>query len=534
MSALKPVLDLRWPIYLGWLGISALIGGVACLVPLTETLGYEFALAISLVASAGAGHLAACYPARVRNQLAPFPGARWPVAMLYLRTLCHGLSLLILPLALSLLNGLRVPQCNIADGVLFYALLPVPSVALAVAGGLLAGIATPGSKSGTVLWFVGLGAVLAFGLHEGHATPAVYSFGPFHGFFPGVLYDELIRVDSRVYTYRLASAIQLLSLLSIGAWLLEPATVRLSLSRGWSRKRTLAATALLLVGAMAMYLAGPTLGHRTGREDLEQLLPKRISAPGLELFFQAAADRQTVEDLTADASFSLHQVERFLDAQSGDPIAVFFFASYDQKRRAMGAARTNVAKPWRGEVYVTLEPAPHRVLRHELAHAVAARFARGPFGVAGSLGGWWPDPGLIEGLATAAQGPRDGLTVHQWAAAMKGEELLPPLEQIFGLGFLDIAQSTAYTAAGSFCRFVRDEHGAEALRRAYGGESWHQATGKTTTELEQAWQANLDRVALNPADLAAARHRFDRPSVIRSTCVHEVARLRVEAGRAAA
>lgn len=533
MSAIKKPIDWRWRLYLGWLVATALTGGLACLAPLTETLGYELSLVAALIGSAGAGHLAACYPNRVREQLAPFPGARWPVLLLYGRALAHGLTLLIPPLLLSLLNGLRVPPCNVGDGLVFFALLPIPSVALATAAGLLAGLATPGPRSATVVWFSVLGAALGLAMVEAYRTPAVYSFGPFHGYFPGVLYDELIRVDTRIYTYRLATVLQLLTLLGLGVWLLEPSTVKLSLRRGATRPRALAVAALFLVAALAMHLAGPRLGHRTAREDLERSLPRRVEVAGLELFFPADADPRTVAELTDDAAFSLHQVERFLEAPSGEPIAVFFFASYDRKRAAMGASRTNVAKPWRGEVYVTVEPAPHLVLRHELAHAVAARFSRGPLAVAGSLGGLWPDPGLIEGLAAAAQGPRSDLTVHQWAAAMKRQDLLPPLGRIFGLGFLDLAQSTAYTAAGSFCRFVHDEHGAEALRRVYGGESWHAATGKSAGDLERAWHSLLDRVTLDDADLAAARHRFDRPSVLRSVCVHEVARLRAEAARSA-
>jgi hypothetical protein len=43
----------------------------------------------------------------------------------------------------------------------------------------------------------------------------------------------------------------------------------------------------------------------------------------------------------------------------------------------------------------------------------------------------------------------------------------------------------------------------------------------------------LDAVPLTAADLAAARYRFDRPSVIHSVCVHEVARLRAQSSRAA-
>jgi hypothetical protein len=534
VSALKPLLDWRWRLFLVWIGVTTAAGAIGCLAPLTETLGYEYALLISLVAALGTGHLAACYPSRVRRQLAPFPGARWPTLLLYARVAIHGLLLLVVPLLLSLLNGIRVSPCNLSEGLLFYLLMPLSSMAIAAAAGLLVGLATPGAKSGSVLWFLLFGAAIFAAFTEFHKTPAVYSFGPFHGFFPGVLYDELIRVDTRMLTYRLAGIVQICALLGIGSWLLEPAALRLSLRRRRTKASSLVLVLLFIALAIALHLLGPELGHRTRRQDLERLLPHRVAVPGLELFFPAGIDPQTADELTADASFSLHQVERFFDAPKGETIAVFFFAGRDQKHAAIGASKTNVAKPWRNEVYVTAEPTPHWVLRHELAHAVAARFGRGPFAIASSLGGLWPDPGLIEGLAVAAGGPRSDLTVHQWAAAMKRQELLPPVSRLFGLGFLDIAQSAAYTAAGSFCRFVHDRHGAAALRQVYAGAGWHAATGKSVDELERAWHAFLERTRLTDPDLAAARYRFDRPSVIGSVCVHEVARLRFEARRAAA
>jgi hypothetical protein len=522
VNALKPLLDRHWRLYLVWLGLIAIVGVLACLAPLAETLGYEYALVIALASAAGAGHLAACYPQRVRRQLAPFPGARWPVLLLYARALIHSLSLL---------NGARVPPCNVSEGLLFFALLPVPSVALATALGLTAGLATPGTKSASAVWFALFGASLGAALAEFHGTPAVYSFGPFHGYFPGVLYDELVQVDARLLTYRAASLVQTCTLLGLCSWAVDTASLKLSARRLRLRSRSLAVFALFLGGAAAFYLAGPFLGHRTSRADLTRILPVQATADGLELFFPAGTDRRIRDELAFDASFALHQVGRYLDAPAGGPIAVFFFADYEQKRKAMGASRTNVAKPWRGEVYVVLGPVPHEVLRHELVHAVAARFGRGPFAVAGN--GLMIDPGLVEGLAVAAQGPRGDLTAHQWTAAMRREELLPPLERLFGLGFLNLAQSTAYTAAGSFCRFIHHEHGAEALRRVYAGDSWNDATGRDLQTLERAWHAMLDAVPLTAADLAAARYRFDRPSVIHSVCVHEVARLRAQSSRAA-
>jgi len=119
----------------------------------------------------------------------------------------------------------------------------------------------------------------------------------------------------------------------------------------------------------------------------------------------------------------------------------------------MGAADTLIAKPWRREVYVQLAAYPHPVLGHELAHVVAGSFGRGPFRIAGSLGGLWPDPGLIEGWRFAASPDDDELSDTQWVHAMLELGSVPPIRQVFSLGFLGVAASKSYTLAGSFVRF---------------------------------------------------------------------------------
>ena len=520
---------LRWRLFLVWLALCSAAGIAACFLPLFETPGYELSLAAALICSLGAGHLAACLPARVRSQSARFPGARRPALVLFVRAAGLGLALLLPIAALSAANTLRVPPCNLAEGLGFFALIPVPAVLLAAAIGLLAGLATPGPGTATAGWILAWIAGVGVAVLEFHGTPAVFSFGPFHGWFPGVLYDELVEIPSRLLTYRAASLFQAALVLALAELLIDPASVRLNPRRALSRSGRLAAVAPLAAIVAAWHLAGPLLGHRTRVADLEALLPVTAEVPGLLLRFPAGTAARTVEALAADAAFGLHQVERMLEAPAGETITVFFFSGASEKAGAIGASRTNVAKPWRGEIYVMLDSVPHPVLRHELAHAVAARFAGGPFAVPGSLGGLIPDPGLVEGLATAVQGPRGDLTLHQWAAAMKREGLLPDTSRLFGPGFLGLNAATAYTAAGSFCRFLIEHRGAAVLGSIYGGAPWERAAGAGLAELDAEWRAFLDGVRLDSADLAAARHRFDRPSVIGSTCVHEVARLRERA-----
>ncbi|MDJ0765323.1 MAG: hypothetical protein QNJ97_20250 [Myxococcota bacterium] len=521
----------RWPLLIAWVGICASAGVLGCLLPLTQTLGYEFSLLISLVAALGAGHLAACYPHRIRRQEARFPGARFPVTVLFLRAMGVGSLLLALPLGLSLLNSYRVAPCNMVQGFGFYFLLPVCSVVLAVTVGLFVGLMFSTAKPAAVMWIaIFLGGIFA-AFYRFYDTPAVYVFGPFFGYFPGVLYDELVSVEARLITYRMGTVLQVLALLSLMGWLIDPGALRLSVGRFVTRRRAAMAAMIFTAAALGIYAAGPKLGHRTDRSHLEALLDNKTATGSLKLFFPKSIDDELRKSLTDDARFHLAKVERYLGIAVSRPISIFFFQDVPQKAQAMGAAGTNVAKPWRSEIYVTVSEPPHPVLRHELVHAVAAEFASGPFAVPGSLFGLLPDPGLIEGLATAAQGPRTDLTLHQWAAAMKSLDLLPSLDRIFGLGFFRLPASAAYTAAGSFCDWVHTTFGQQALRLAYATGDWEASTGRELSDLENAWLAFLATISLEWKDLAIAKHRFDRPSVIHSTCVHEVARLNAEAAR---
>ena len=189
----------------------------------------------------------------------------------------------------------------------------------------------------------------------------------------------------------------------------------------------------------------------------------------------------------------------------------------------MGARHVYVAKPWRDEIYLQPSGFPHPVLGHELAHVVAGVFAPGPFRVAGRWGGFLPDPGRIEGIAVAASPSQsDQLSSRQWAAAMHRLELLPALDDIFDLGFFGSNSSMAYTVAGAFIEWLREEHGTEALKAWYAGAPLKESTGSSLRELEQAFVGTLAEIELTEAELGVARARFDRPAVLARRCAHQV------------
>src|SRR5690606_13490283 len=96
------------------------------------------------------------------------------------------------------------------------------------------------------------------------------------------------------------------------------------------------------------------------------------------------------------------QAERALGVSQRERVTAFFFRNAAEKRALMGASNTYIAKPWRNEVYLQVGEWPHPVLFHEIVHVVVGNVGRGPFRIAGTLGGLLPSPAIIEGVAVAA------------------------------------------------------------------------------------------------------------------------------------
>ena len=514
----------------GFLVYAAAVCGASaffCTLPLLRTLGYEYALASALVISLVSGLFAAALPVAFRRRAAAAPVSLF---RLYGTAAAHGTLFVLIALAVSLLNGLLfVPFCDLTRGLVFFAWMPLFSAWLAAAMGLAAGLVTASARRGIGLFALLWLAVIGTGLYAFYSTPAVFVYNPFGGYFPGVLYDRVIRPSMRLATYRLGTLLEIGAVLSAPAMLYVPETVSLSLARFRPQGRACRAACLFTVAAVVFHLFGGVLGHRAFRSDLERHLSVHRISGLLDLYFPEDADPSLVSALTEDAAFSLHRAAEYFHIEPVHRIAVFFFRDADDKAQAMGAGRTNVAKPWRREVYVTLETPPHPVLRHELVHALSADFAPGPFAAAGKWGGLIPNPGLIEGLATAAGGPRGDLTVHQWARAMQVLDLLPPLRKLVGFGFFDLAAASAYTASGSFCDWIARRFGPKVLMEAYRTGDFETPTGHALDALEREWQAFLEEASLVKADLAAARARFDRTPILRTRCVHATAELCDEA-----
>ena len=529
---------------LAWGAIGALVAGGLCFVPLFDLVGYELALAIAPLAAIAALHLAlrrvarrraaASFAAREAADVAPLRA----LAGLALGGLVDAVPLLVAPLVVVGLNGLRVRNCNPAIGLAWYAILPLASAAFAAALGAAIGVLAPratGRLALPVAIAVALGA-LAASLARLYRAPPIFVFDPIFGYFAGSLYDEHVAIPralgwARAYHVAIAAAA-----LAVAAWLLDGHALAARPLAARGRRRAALRAAALIAAAAALYRLGPTLGYRHDAGSIAAALGGERRTDHFVLHFRPdGAYGRELDDVALELELRHALLRERLGIAPARPVHAYLFDSAEEKQRLMGAGHTYIAKPWRGEIYVNHEAFPQAVLAHELAHVFGAAAGDPLLGVARR--GLRLDVGLIEGFAEAVTWHGASLVPDEQARVLDLLDRLPALDTVMSPAFWSLPAQQAYAVAGSFCHFLLERAGAPALVALYraGGarDAYRAIYGASFDALSAEWLAAIRRVVVPPEVLARERERLLRPSIFRRPCAHEVAR-RVEAARASA
>jgi tetratricopeptide (TPR) repeat protein len=500
------------------------LGGIGFL-PLFGGPGYEQSLASGLIVPSAAAIATALEVAAVEG---PEPLAAVG------RGVASGLGLAAIALATALLHGLRVGICDLTGGVVGFAMTAGFGAVLGGAwGACVAEVAR--RRKHRRLWCV-LGALaaplgcVAVSVGRFYTSPMIFAYDPFVGFFSGTLYDTIIDTGTSLITYRAGSLATLVSLALLASVLARDEGSRLRLqprSPGVRARLALGIAALLV--SLGITASGPALGHWETSSTIAADLGGFRAGPRCDIVYPSTTSEDQIRLLLKDCHEELASVEAALGTRLAGHVTAFFFRDAGDKKRLMGAADTYIAKPWRREVYLQMGQYPHPVLGHELAHVVAGSFARGPFVVGGRMGGYWPNPGLIEGVAVAASPDDDELTTAQWAHAMLELKMLPPMSSVFSFDFLGSSASKSYTLAGAFVRWAMTRYGVPAVQAWYAGTPIETLTHRTWAELDEAFRADMARTPLPPEALAYARARFERPAIFGRRCPHVVDALRRKA-----
>lgn len=501
--------------------LVALVAVGMCAVPLLGIQGTESALVLGVVLPTLCAYACARITQRyVRLGIGSLSG-------LFSRTLGFAFVLWLLPTLILWLDSYRIRNCSPLDGFVSMVLGPGFGVALASVLATGIGLLFPrGVIAPLLAAAIPIGTMLraAHGMYDG---PAIFAYGHFFGFFPGTVYDEGVSLTGSFLWLRVSTLTWILGSVLLIVSCSERATLAFTPFPRAGRDLQYLLGLLFLGGCLMSELYSDELGWSSSVERIHHALGGEHKSRRCHLYFPREWAEQDRKRLGEDCDFRVQQAEHWLQLTHPAPIDVYLFRSPDEKYALMGAAGTNLAKPWRSEVYISNLGWPNPVLGHELVHVVARGTGSGPFRIAGAYGGLWPNPALIEGVATAAAWqPQGGLTLDEWAHAMLDLEMIPPLERLFGPGFFGQQERLAYTLSGSLLRFVREQWGSRAVRETYRTGSLTQGVGKPLSEIDAAWREHLRSQPLAASARDLARARFSGTGVLSKLCPHTLAKLR--------
>ncbi len=490
-----------------YVALLGAVSAVCAFLPLADHLGYELAEVVALCAGLF-GAAPGVAAARAEATRPDADAARAAAAAVLL-----GLSALAVPAALILLNALRRPACDPAAGLVLYLAVAVPSGVLAAALGAACGFAAP-RRAGWIVAAVFTATLLA-SLWPVARGPQIFVFHHLGGWFPGPIYDEGIRPPRSLWIFRTATI------------LYAGACAGVALLAGPGRRRAAGLALVAACGLPAAWLSfhAERFHWKASAAGLDAEMGGSLRTENLRLHFPREKSDDERRLLARDAEVSWRAVRELAGLPiGGEPVDAFLYRSAEEKRRLIGAAETSFTKPWLRQIHTNDAPAPHLILRHELAHAAFAEIAPGPFGVPGGL---LPQMALVEGAAVAADWPPGELTVHEEARALRDLKLLPDLRSLFAPArFYGESGGRAYTAAGSAIRFLWQSRGPAAFREAYAHDL------RDLDRLASAYAAFLDTVPSHPRAAALAQQLFAAPGIVHRPCPHEVAELERQAQRA--
>ncbi|MBZ0272170.1 hypothetical protein K8I61_09040 [bacterium] len=485
-------------------------------LPLIGDVGYEAAQLQTFFFAIAAGHLAI---ARFRRER-PRAAALWPHIA---GTTGVLLGVLVANVAILAFAGVFRGLCDVSSSLLWFAILPAPTIAYASALGVLcAAYFRRAHRAYLAIVLLHLGWEVWVVWQE----PVVFAFNTLLGYFPGPVYDRAVRITAALAASR-AQALALAAASAVAARLVlrraeegEGARFRLTFAEG-----QLFAAALLAFFVLAA--RGETLGVAMTRAVIAERLGARYESANATIHYPEDVSAARLREIVLDVEFRFAQQAAFLGIEDPDPVTAFFYRGEREKKRLQGAGSTQYADCAHREMHMNIEPPPHRVLKHEIVHVLGS-----DWGITGL--GYSPVLGLTEGLAVASEKFRDEYTIPQWAAAMKRVGRLPDIAAISGpTGFWRLQGRRSYLAWGGFVTWLLDTHGLPAVSRVYRTGGFERAFNKPLAELADEWEASLDAVDVPPRLLRIANYAFFRPSLFEERCARRVARLSEDADRAA-
>jgi tetratricopeptide (TPR) repeat protein len=481
-------------------------------IPLFNYLGFEFSIVIALAAGYTTGLLTI---ALWRQQSIQTKNDVWRFV---LHASVAALTLTFVPFLIATANALIVKNCSFGDGIKFYMLLVLPTVLFSESLALLIAVLIDRwRKTGfSVLYlFILLHVPLLVFLY-----PQNFVYNLLVGFFPGFSYDEIMHLSRSLVMYRIMTLVATLFLFAVSVWIWQTKRLRQNPEHIHHQKIFLEFVLMALIVPLLaiMFLFSDRLGFSSSESFIKQKLGGIHRTAHVDIVYPAGSLKpDAVERLGELHEFYFQQLCSQLHVAPAWRLTTFIYESPEQKGKLIGAAQTDITKPWLHQIHINLADVGV-ALKHEMTHALAADLNESLLKVP-------MNSGLVEGVAVAfGDDLWYGESLDRAVALIfaSGVNVFP--EKIFdNAGFFQSYSGISYAIAGSFCKYLVETYGIDKLKQVYATGNIPAVYQRDVSSLLGDWKQKINRQALTSADSVKARFYFKRSSIFMKDCARVLA-----------
>jgi len=481
-----------------YLSISILFNLLLVKIPLVKVFGFESAVLNSLLLVLLSGYYTISLFKKKDQSL---ENRNLALASIKISSL---LLIIIFPI-ISVTNSLLTIACSLVDGFLFYLIVTVPALVIGTTIGLFSVIYI--NKFPRTFFVILYLLILFIPLIEIYLNPQVYFYNPILVYFPGTIYDEALSVDFKLIEYRLFNLIYFGSALFF--------LYKLIFNQVLFYRRYLPFI-FLLIASIFFYLS-PLLGFSTSEDRLKNELGSSVTTKHFVIYYPGAIDDDLIKVVALHHEYYYTELQKFFNEEPKKKITSFIFNNRSEKKRLVGTANADVAKPWLNQTYTVAENYDV-TLKHEIAHCFTGVFAEGIFKVAENF-----NPSLIEGAAMAADPLYDENYLDYMAALAYKFNFKINLKALFDyLNFFTNPSSVSYIYSGSFCKYLIDKFGIEKFKKFYNNMDFEGVYKIPLSEIEKEYFDFLTNNKLKYKQ-DEANYYFGRKSIFYKVCPRYVA-----------
>lgn len=427
----------------------------------------------------------------------------------YFFNLASALVFFVIPLLLLFISGLFRGFCPGSDGFVFYFVNTSTLLVLITSLLMIFRRCNLPPHTGTII-LIGIFVLsLSYNIFLLLSEPQVRFCSMIWGYFSGPIYDEDVSPDAYL-------------LLCKGLSLLLSAMLLLL---SYKKRSLLKNILVILLFFPTLIMVKEISKFESSRESISKRLGGRYRTPHFEIIYPP--DQEWSREITVIGhlhEYYYKQIITELKITEDIKLKSYIFRNEEEKKELTGAGRTQIAKPWLKEIYITPVSLTDARLKHEISHIISAILIDSPLGLYGKFRGIIPNMAVVEGIAVALEPETNILSLHQRAAVLFRENRLPSFSRLFDVRkFYSSSGPISYSAAGSFIRFLLDNYGIENFKRLLKHEDFRIIYKKDVSQIEKEYIEFIKKIDISPQERYWATLLYKSRGLIEKRCPHEIA-----------